>query len=348
MKDSFEGLTHIRCHRDTIVDDILAIYDNESVCMTNLSVKIQGEEAIDFGGVTAEVFELFWEKIFEMYFDGEDMKVPFVSPHKMANARRVFSIIGRVLSHAFILTGTIPVQFCQASLLSIFLEAEKIPNAVFEFSILGYVTSWEREELEKAMNNPQLPLSSLCSDLLFSIFTRFGMAVRPLRGLELKKQLITMAKSQFVYKAGCFLQWIREGIPQHHYDVLWNKITVDQFMKLYDDLKPTREKVLLKLQTPEDVTPAQETVLYFLKSYIANAESEKLERLLRYITGATTVPREAIKVSFHAAVGLLRLPGATTCSNVLCLSTSYETYRDFRKAIYALLSDDNAFVMHRL
>ena len=157
-----------------------------------------------------------------------------------------------------------------------------------------------------------------------------------------------MAKSQFVYKAGCFLQWIREGIPQQHYDGLWNKIKVDQFMKLYVDLKPTREKVLLKLQTPEDVTPAQETVLYFLKNYIANADPEMLERLLRYITGGTTVPREAIKVSFHAAVGLLRLPGATTCYNVICLSTSYETYRDFRKEMDALLSDDSAFAMHRL
>ena len=217
-----------------------------------------------------------------------------------------------------------------------------------EFSILGYITPWEREVLQKAMQDPDVSLSIACSDLIFSIFTCFGMTVSPLRGLKLKEQLITMARSQFIYKPGCFLQWMREGIPKHHIDNLWGKMTFNDFQKLYDDLKPTREKILSKLQTPEDLTPAQETTFYHLKNYITNADPEKMERFLRYTTGSTTVPREPIKVSFNSAVGLLRLPGASTCSNTVCLSTCYNTYREFQKEVDMLLSDEHAFVMYKL
>ena len=101
-----------------------------------------------------------------------------------------------------------------------------------------------------------------------------------------------MARSQFIYKPGYFLLWMREGIPQHHIDNVWGKMTFNDFQRLYDDLKPTREKILSKLQTAEDLTPAQEIIFYHLKNYIANANPEKMEPFLRYTTGSTTVPRE--------------------------------------------------------
>ena len=55
-------------NRDTIVDNVLAIYADPEVAVSRVTVKMSGEQGLDGGGVRADMFTTFWNKARELYF----------------------------------------------------------------------------------------------------------------------------------------------------------------------------------------------------------------------------------------------------------------------------------------
>jgi len=64
-------------NRDTIVDNVLAIYADPEVAVSRVAVKMSGEQGLDGGGVTADMFTTFWNKARELYFQVSEIQVTF-------------------------------------------------------------------------------------------------------------------------------------------------------------------------------------------------------------------------------------------------------------------------------
>ena len=109
----------VTVRRHDILENVVQMYkEDPDIVKCRLNVHFLGEKGIDFGGVTKDFFTSFWEVAFQTYFDGDAVKVPLVSPQKLADKPRM-QALGRVLEHGWRLTGELPVRFCEASIIAV-------------------------------------------------------------------------------------------------------------------------------------------------------------------------------------------------------------------------------------
>ena len=139
------------------------------------------------------------------------------------------------------------------------------------------------------------------------------------------------------------LSWMRSGITE--LDSLKKSLTAQKVFEVSQVLSPTSENVLKNMQPEcEDLRPKEERVYHFLTIYIGSMDGDQLLKFLHFVTGSTVTPvGKGIKVCFNPAQGLSRAPSASTCSNTLTISTTYETYAQFKKEFSQLLPSDDIF-----
>ncbi|KAF5305968.1 hypothetical protein FQR65_LT18638 [Abscondita terminalis] len=75
-----------------------------------LSVIFKNEEGVDGGGLTNELFTVFWTQAFSsfQYFQGRDALVPHTPLHKLRKLLPDFQILAKILSHMIITVGQFP------------------------------------------------------------------------------------------------------------------------------------------------------------------------------------------------------------------------------------------------
>ena len=69
-------------------------------------------------------------------------------------------------------------------------------------------------------------------------------------------------------------------------------------------------------------------------------KNDEVRRFLRFVTGASVCSTERIVVSFNTLTGIARQPIAHTCSSLLILSSTYQTFEEFAKEFRAILFGD--------
>ena len=183
---------HVR--RETIVEDVLNLFSDPTVLKFNIAVTFDDEAGLGFGGLTQELFSMFWDAVWDKYFEGETAKVPFVPPQSIANSKATFNAIGRVLAHGWVLTKQIPILFCEASLIAAIHGQDKVTNEVLLRSFHFYISQFERDILQRAaIGDGKQPC---VEDSLWMIYTCFGMTCPPADSLaHLNKHVVEMARS---------------------------------------------------------------------------------------------------------------------------------------------------------
>lgn len=339
----------VQVSRGNVLPDLLAYYDNDDVVSSTIKVTFTDEEGEDCGGVTEDMFSAFWEQAFEMHFDGEEIKVPFALPSHLHGARNTFETIGKIFSHGFVLTGAIPVRFCQSSIMGAFLVSQSVPESILLRDLLNHVSKREANVMSLAMSATEKEsITFEQEDILFSVFTRFQMRIAPVWGEGLKEQLIKLAQYIFILRPMCILQWMVDGIPKNHIDELWSQLNPSDFESLYEALTPSVPRVLQNLRTENDLKPEEEVAFYYLKDFVGNMDQELLERFLRFVTGRPSASLSPITVSFNRAEGLAHAPKVATCSHCLVLSVCYSTLNEFKKEFTSVLLSKEAFEMHSI
>ena len=157
--------------------------------------------------------------------------------------------------------------------------------------------------------------------------SRFGSRQLPAPD-RLRQQIIQASRFEYLIKPAPALQAIRSGIPVSHLP-FWEHFTVKDFHLLYVALSASPEKVLELLDEPDIVDPNQEQVFGYLQQYIGNMKLDEVRLFLRFTTGSSVCMSKRIEVRFNNLSGLARRPISHTCSCVLELPSSYETFEDF-------------------
>ncbi|PIK57402.1 hypothetical protein BSL78_05668 [Apostichopus japonicus] len=68
----------IKIRRAHLMEDVMAAYSDENLCLHKLKVTFEGESGDDFGGLTKEMLTLFWIKASQNFFHGENVTVPSI------------------------------------------------------------------------------------------------------------------------------------------------------------------------------------------------------------------------------------------------------------------------------
>lgn len=337
-------------NRQNIIEDVLNLYKDPQIIHCKLMVTFEGERGLDFGGVTEDLFSSFWEAAFKKYFDGDVVKIPLVSPTNIIQlGEDTLPAFGRILVHGWRLTNNIPVQFCEASFMAMLHGGEIVPEEVLKRSFLWYITQFERDVLCCILEGNKIP--DYKEEAIYGLYQRFSMACLPAKTEEeLHRHIITMAKSEFIFKPMFVLSSMIKGIEDKTRGELQKELTPNKISQLYDELTPTTDKVLRKLfREQQDLTVAQQRVFTFLTIYVGDLDKTRLRRFLHFVTGSTSTPRKpGIKVSFNGAQRLCCLPSASTCSSALILPTTYESYGSFKRDFDIILTSDEAFELSKL
>jgi len=93
------GMVHT-IRRSNIFQDVMALYTTKDQAVINehpFRVRLYGERGVDTGGVTREMFSVFFEQMYIQLFDGSCLLYPAVhASMDMSN----FIVLGTILSHA--------------------------------------------------------------------------------------------------------------------------------------------------------------------------------------------------------------------------------------------------------
>lgn len=317
---------------------MLHLYDNENIINNNINVEFIGEVGIDGGGLTKELFNIFFSKCAEQFFRGEDCLVPHLELNKQ-NQIDKFVIIGRILQHMILLTQTIPTKLSKITLMLIADPDKDINWDILLQELLNYANPYLRSILKKAIKNFD-KLTSTEIVVVQDFYTSNAYNSIP-KSDTLKDDLKIIATEILIEKPRKFISKLRQGVSPKNHSTFWNNCN---FSVLIDMQTPTIEKIINCLKVDEDLTNEQNNTLHYFTMYIHNCkENEKLQGLIFLITGSYMMP-DCINVKFNDLVSLSQRPIFATCTNTITLPETYTCYSDLKNDLNICINSEEATV----
>lgn len=338
--NSVLGVEHI-IDRADLYNNVLELYrDGRIVDECPIYIKFKDEAAIDAGGVQRDMLSGFWEVAYKKLFEGSSLLTPMVHPQIDLT---LFPILGRILSHGYLVTGFLPIRIALPTLLSTLLgPSVEIRKDIVTEALLDFITDNDRKTIKEALavKVESFP-PSVMQDLLDTL-ANFGCRSPP-KPSTLSSVIEQVGRCEFIVKPAAGIGLINSGIPKKHRD-FWMKLSVEGVKKVYDNLTISSDKILGLLDFPLFCTPQEERVSRYLRTLVSRLNTEKLRHLMRFITGSSVCSENAIHVQFNRLTGLARRPIAHTCNSTLELPVDYINYSDFYEEIYCFLTQtENEF-----
>lgn len=250
---------------------------------------------MDGGGLTKELFNVFFSQITDLYFRGEDCLVPFLELSEI-HKKDDYVLIGRALMHMMLLTGTAPSRISRVALMLIANRDVDIKEDILVNELINYVNPCLRKIIKRALKG--IIISEREKDVLLSFFQSYRYNSVP-NISKLRDQIVIIANDVLVEKPRKFISLMSKGVALEKYTDFWTRC--------------------------DDETDA----LHYFEMYIQCLSIEDLERLIFLITGSFLMPL-IINVKFSDLVGLALRPTFSTCTDTIVLPRSYGSYNDLK------------------
>ena len=168
------SIEHFIVGRLSIVDDLLQIYrERPQLCNHEIRVSFRSERGLDAGGLTRELFPLFWSSLESNFFDGNIEKVPMVTPRPDMD----YVFLGKILSHGFVLTGFFPLYisvFCASYLLS---GVSDVSDDALLHPFFNFLDPNEAKALQACLSEKKILEEE--QDTVISLFARLNSTAVP-------------------------------------------------------------------------------------------------------------------------------------------------------------------------
>jgi hypothetical protein len=333
--------------RNKVLSDMFEAYEHGGDLLPSQRIVVEyvGEQGIDAGGLTRDAFTTFWVQLFDLYFQGEDAKVPRMSSNVCGDHAVRWKLVGTILSHCVAHTKTLPVKFCRSTLAYLNDTHTTIPDEVLLNDFLLYLVPSKRELVKQALQD-FVSLTEEQREELIDLFSHYEHRELP-NALTIKSQIIELATRELLVKPSYICNLINSGIPEEYKQSFWQRLHIQNLTLMYNSCIPTAAKVVKCLKTSENNAqcPEKMTIFCFLQRFVNSLNRELLERFLHYVTGTNLLSTQSITVIFSNASGLARRPIVHTCANTLELSTQYDAFSEFHSEFISVLNDDRSFEM---
>ena len=274
-------------------------------------IEFEDERGIDQGGVTRDMFSAFWDKCYAAYFDGSNALVPLLHPQSNPS---IFSTLGRVISHGYIVSGFLPIRIALPTLICILCgPSTVVPQEVLQNAFLDYISDMERALFNNALSHPVFAPDT--QEGLLNVLSRFGCRQLPTPA-NLRMCLQQIAQYEFCCKPAAAISLIHAGIPSSHLS-FWSAKAVDGICSLYRCLAVSYGKIINILKFSDFRNSAEVCVSGYLVEMLGNMSIRQLQNFLRFVTGSSVLIATSLMVEFNGLSGLARRPIAHTCDNLL-------------------------------
>ena len=304
----------------------------------------QGERAVDLGGVARDMFSAFYVETYDRLFDGSSLLCPTVYPEMDMS---MLTTVGFVISHAYIVTGILPVRIAFPCLAQSLLGTSVIiPKSIIVESFRDFISMHESSIVKKALEEVKQQLPAFSSEVMsgiISLLSRFNSRQIPSPKTFLQ-QVTNVATYEFLVKPTAALAMIHSGVPQQHHP-FWDRMGVSGLFSLYQAQSACPATVLSMIEDAEGLNATQERILGYLRQFIGNMGSDKLRTFLRFVTGSSVCSALKIQVEFNMLSGASRRPIAHTCTPSLELPSTYATYTEFVSEFRRCMASDFSWIM---
>ena len=141
--DTIEGDNTV-VTRSNIFSDVLTLYQGGFVQQYPIIVEFKDEKAVDCGGVSRDMYSSFWEQAYLKLFDGDKVLTPLLH-----SSESDFNLLGKVISHGYMVSGHLPVRIALPALMMMILgPLTRIPSEILIDAFLEFVSSNERQKNE--------------------------------------------------------------------------------------------------------------------------------------------------------------------------------------------------------
>jgi len=115
-----------------------------------VQIKNFGENAVDLGGVTREMFAAYHEEMYKNLFYGVSLLTPSIYPGTRISS---YPVVGTILSHGFLLAGYLPVRITFPVLAKILLpQYNDLPPNILIETFIESLSCYDADIIRKAFS----------------------------------------------------------------------------------------------------------------------------------------------------------------------------------------------------
>ena len=299
--------------RHDVVKELLALYKDDGILCTKLSVSFLDETALG-DGVLREVFSTFWDTFLARFCEGNKQ---FAFTPRPSLTDEDYVAVGRIITHQFVLTGTFPVQVAEAQIIQAMFG--QVSEDCLVSSFLQLLPERERQILCKAQEND----GPFPTDAIVDILSEYNVTSIPTAN-SLPEIIKQVSRSEMIHKPFFLLEKIRQGMEN-----FWIDITKREMEEIYRETMPNPANVTESLDCVIS-DKKEEQVASWLVRYLKAADSKMLCRFVRFCTASDMVlPNKRIAVRFENMSEAAMRPKAMTCFCSLVLPKGYNSFAHF-------------------
>ena len=301
--------------KSCIVEEVLQLYKDDTLITKNLSVNFLNEDATG-NGVLREMFSTFWNEFFSENGNGYSQFTFRLHPNfSLEN----YPLLGKIITHQFLLCGTIPIQLARACFQEIVTGAVESDDKCLIESFLSMLPSNQEEVIAKALGG-----HSFQRNEIIEVLSEYDVHVLP-SSSNILQTILQVAKAEFLHKPYIALKKIQESMPY-----FWNDVSTEHIQAMYQLSFPSRENILKVLSSsPSDMF--EEKVFRWFLMYVKQADDDILRNLIQFITASSVIiPGECISVRYEGMPLMARRPKSQTCFKILVLPKNYPTFRNMK------------------
>ena len=274
------------------------------------------------------MFPVFWNTLQSIFFDGNIEKVPILTPRPETD----YVILGKLLSHGFVLTGYFPLYISVVYLLN---GASDVPDDVLLGSFFNYL---DPKALQACLSNNRLLEQE--NNTIICLFTRFNSMSIP-TSANLEQLTKNVAKYVLLSQPYFALNKIRSGMLASH-PSLWQQSNSMVAISLLTALVPSATEVWAMVEEPQFNSVVETRIFDYFRRFVYSLSVELLCKLLQFITGKPQVSLNTINVSFCVpASEFERRPTASTCGSTISIPTTYKSFSSFLNEFTQVLQNSH-------
>lgn len=332
----------VTVHRSNVRKDVIKIFSDPSILSSSLDVVVidaRGEPEAGRGrGVLLDVLTCFWQECFTALTTGSNEKIPYIR-HDLQKPE--WKAIARVLVYGYQKMKYFPLQLSHLFVASCLFGEESITREFLLKSFREYIAAEDREVLDVCLSDEFHPQDDDGNDNddVLEFLSSFKCFRKPDKD-NIRSIITELAHQELIqkprYVLNCWAPILDVLRCDHSFQ------TLEGLDRLYESKRPTAKKII-KLFQGEASTDAERQSLDYLKKFVKSLEGKALSMFLRFCTGSDVITCDSIRISFSSLEGLQRRPVARTCTPMLELPTSYDSFPALSEEFTNIMKESQAW-----
>lgn len=282
-------------------------------------------------GVFRDLLTEFWNLVFISAAVGANEKIPAIRHDYQS---KEWEAIARILVYGYSREGYFPIQLSTAFVSSCLFGECSITKTFMLDSFKAFLSMSEQEIVNDVLSGKLSPIDDDVLELLSS-YKCFKIPNEE----NIESIICQLAHQEIVQKpryiTNCWnpiISQLKRYLPFQSPDTL---------VSFYNEKKPNSKKVV-KILDANPSNDAERVCLDHLKRFIRSIEGN-IGCFLQFTTGSNIVVCDKISIMFNKLEGVARRPIARTCTPVLEIPSTYQSYNELAEEFSNVLREKSSW-----